>query len=97
MNVLVFDSHFLHWVGCQKCSDLGHNGTGQTLQYDCVLDFQYTVEENDIDSGTKTLNNLDLEHRTFKLSLLIKLLWDPSLALNTQVGQEIGKTLTSDG
>ena len=80
MEILSFDSHFLHWIWGQKGSDLGDDRPVETLQHDCVLDFQETVHKEHIDRGSKTFDDLHLEHRALKLVFLLELLGDSGLA-----------------
>lgn len=80
MEVLSLDSHFLHWIRCEKGSDLGDDRPVETLQNDSVLHFQETVHKEHVDCGSKTLNNLHLEHRALEFVFLLELLGQSGLA-----------------
>jgi len=97
VNVLTLDSHFLHWLRGQKSSDLGNDRAIETLNDDCVLDFEDTIYEGNINGGTETFNNFDFEDCALKIISLLQLSRNSLLACLRQIGHQIGKTLTSNG
>ena len=48
-----------------------------------------TIDQHYIDCGTKTFNDLDLKHCAFELFLLVKLLWNSSLTLQSKISHKI--------
>jgi len=94
MDVLSLHTHLFHRVWSQKSSDLSYDWPVESLQNDCVLNLKESIDKEDIDCGTETLDNFDFKDSALEFFLLCELFADPSLALMNEVSHQVGKTFT---
>jgi len=73
MNVIGLDTQLLHGLWSQEGTDLGDDRSTEALKDNCVMDLENTIEQHNIDGGTKTLDDLDLQYCTFEMRLLVQL------------------------
>lgn len=98
MNVLSLNSHLLHRMWRQQSSNLGHDCTIEALEDNGVLNLEETVNEDHIDCGTESFDDLDLEDCALKnVVLFSELLRDSYLTLIGEVSNQIRQTFSSDG
>jgi len=76
---------------------LGNDRAVETLNDDCVLDFEDTIYEGNINGGSETFNNFDFEDCALKFISLLQLSRNSLLASLRKICHQIGKTFTSNG
>ena len=96
-NILILDSELLHRLRSEQCSYLSHYRPIKSLQNDGVLNLDETVEQHDINGGSETFDDLDLQDRAFKLVSFVELLRNTQLTHVAQVSHQIWKAFSSDG
>jgi hypothetical protein len=80
---------------CKQSSDLSNDGSIETLEDDCVLYLKETIDQDYINSRTKSFDDFNFKNGAIELIiLLVQLLRDSSLALVCKITDEIRETFT---
>lgn len=91
------DSHLSQRLRRQKRSNVGVDRPVQTTHDNPVTLTKVTVRQDDVDSRTETLDDLDLENRAFELRDVHEALSHPLLGQVDEQHDHVGNTLASDG
>jgi len=94
VDVLGFDTKFLHLSRREQCSNVGNNGALSTTEHDPVALVQNTVRKHNVNGRSKTFDHLDFEHSTFDLRQVHELLGHTLLSEGDQKLEHVWNTFT---
>lgn len=98
VDVFTLDSHLLQGLGSKQRSDCGDNGSVEALHDDSVSHLQLAVDQDNIDGGSVTFNDLDFKNCALKVLRPLQQLFTVTVLTQlAEIGHQVGETLAGDG